>query len=88
MISEKQSETLEMIANLRKQVELLDSHRNVGLITAKQYAESLAHIVEKVESIEKEYGIEPPKYSAFDALFKESADEYNKMMSSFEALFS
>lgn len=87
MLSEKKLELLETIANLRKQVDLLDSHKTVGLINNKQYDESLKHIMEKIEKIEEENGIEPPKdFTAFDLLFGDSMDKFNDMMTSFDVL--
>lgn len=88
ILSEKEKETIDLLENLKKQVNLLDSHKTVGLITDKQYAESLEQIIKKVEKIEEELGIEPPKeYLAFDLLFGDSMSKYNEMMESFEAMF-
>lgn len=88
ILSESKAETLKTLENLRRQVDLLDSHKTVGLISDKQYAQSLAHIVKKIEDIEDEYGVEHPReWTAFDLLFGESMDKYKDMMSSFDAIF-
>lgn len=87
-LTEKKMETLDTIANLRKQIDLLDSHKTVGLINNKQYAESLNNIVKKIEQLEEENGIEPPKgFTAFDLLFGDSISKYDEMMKSFEEMF-
>lgn len=89
LLSEKKMKTIDTIAKLRKQVELLDSHKKVGLINNKQYTESLDRIVKYIEMIEQEYDIEPPKdFTAFDLLFGDSMDKFNDMMTSFDALVS
>ena len=64
MLNDRQKETLEQLSILRKEVELLESHKKVFAdthelvhITPKQYEESGKRIEEKVAEIEKEYGI-------------------------------
>lgn len=59
MVSEKVQADLDLMESLRKQIEFLDSHRNVGLINDKQHMESMFHIVEQIEEKEEEYGIVP-----------------------------
>lgn len=70
MLSEKQIETLETLSTLRKQIELLDSHKTMEMIKPKQYNQALAIIAAKVEAIEKEYGLEPYIFSEEDLIFK------------------
>lgn len=64
MLNDSQKEKLEQLSILRKEVELLESHKKVFAdtqelvhITPKQYEEAGKHIEEKVAEIEKEYGI-------------------------------
>lgn len=59
MISERVQADLDLLDSLKKQVEFLDSHKNVGLINEKQHRESLLHIIEQIEYKEDEYGIIP-----------------------------
>ena len=65
MLNDRQKETLEQLSVLKKEVDLLESHRivfpdeNEQLvhITQKQYNESGNRIVEQLSQIEHEYGI-------------------------------
>lgn len=84
MLSEHDNETVDKLNSLRTQIELLDSHRTVGLITNKQYAESLETIVNKVETIENEYGLEPYYMSANNILHGNQADNFNNSIKDFE----
>ncbi len=84
MLSEHDNDTINKCNSLRTQIELLESHKTVGLITNKQYAESLDQIVEKVEEIEKEYGLEPIYMSANNILHGNQADNFNNSIKDFE----
>ena len=64
MLNEKQKSELEKLSTLRKEVELLESHKMIygedkefGLLSKKQYEESGKRIEQKVAELEKEYGI-------------------------------
>ena len=78
ILSEKQREYQAQLDTLRKQIDLLDSHKTVGLITNKQYNKSLGVIVAKVEELEKEFGIIPPQLeqSDLDALVESTKRVY------------
>ena len=79
MLSDRQIELQKIISTLRKQVELLDSHLLTGLITEKQHKESLYYIAKKVDELEKELGVMEHTYNAFDLMFGESMEKFNKM---------
>lgn len=65
MLNDRQKETLEQLSVLKKEVDLLESHRivfpdeNEQLvhITQKQYNESGNRIVEQLTELEHQYGI-------------------------------
>ena len=57
MQSVNQQKTLDKLASLRKQVELLESHKTVDFVTPKQYNESANRILNQLEELETEYGI-------------------------------
>ena len=57
MQSVNQQKTLDKLASLRKQVELLESHKTVDFVTPKQYNESANRILMQLEELETEYGI-------------------------------
>ena len=57
MQSVNQQKTLDKLASLRKQVELLESHRTVDFVTPKQYSESANRILMQLEELEAECGI-------------------------------
>lgn len=69
MLSEKQLKTLDELEDLKKRIHLLDSHKVVGYINNKQYAESLTTIMKEVERIEEQYGVKPENTSAKDILY-------------------
>lgn len=80
MLTEKQIEDLHVLNDLRKQVELLDSHMKVGFISEKQYAETMNNIVRKVEKLEEENGIKPEPIEAFNFMFKDGIEKFEQMM--------
>lgn len=88
MLSEKQLEIIEYLDSLKKQIELLDSHKVIKLINDKQYQESLETITHKLDRIEVELGIREPETqtTAFDLLFGESIEKYNNMLESVDQL--
>ena len=64
MLSEEQNRIIERLETLRKEVELLESHKKVygddkefGLLTQKQYYEAGCRIVMALEEIEIELGV-------------------------------
>lgn len=57
MLNESQAKTIEELENLKKQVELLESHRTVDFVTPKQYNDSARRIMGQLEEIERQYGI-------------------------------
>ena len=90
ILSEKQKKALNVIESLRKRIDLLDSHKVVGFINDKQYAESLKSISEEIDRLEKEFGLEPTKLDAYDFLhnpetigqFKDSISRTNDLIAS------
>lgn len=70
ILSEKQLEWQERFDSLRKRIDLLDSHKTVELISPKQYNESMRTIVQEIEDLEKENGIEDNGVSVNDNLMK------------------
>ena len=79
ILSERQREIKETIDNLKRQIELLDSHKLVGLINDKQYKESMYYISKKVDELEEELGVNKHSYNAFDLMFGKSIEQYNKL---------
>ena len=73
MQSVNQQKTLDKLASLRKQVELLESHRTVDFVTPKQYNESANRILRQLEELEAENGIfeDNTLNREFDQSFKE-----------------
>ena len=73
MQSVNQQKTLDKLASLRKQVELLESHRTVDFVTPKQYNESANRILRQLEELEAENGIfeDNTLNREFDQAFKE-----------------
>ena len=57
MLNESQAKTIEELENLKKQVELLESHRTVDFVTPKQYNDSARRIMVQLEEIEHQFGI-------------------------------
>lgn len=80
MLTESQANDLQLLSDLRRRVELLDSHMNVGYINQKQYFESMANITQKVEELENKYGIKPEPLRAFDLMFKDGIEKLDEMM--------
>lgn len=70
ILSEKQLEWQEKFDSLRKRIDLLDSHKTVNLINSKQYDESMRAIVQEIEELEKENGIEDNNVSVNENLMK------------------
>ena len=77
-MSAKQIELQKKLDDMRHQVQLLDSHKTVGLINDKQYNDSLGRIVEQIEEIEEEYGLAPYIFTADDLLFGNGAERFAK----------
>ena len=73
MQSVNQQKTLDKLASLRKQVELLESHKTVDFVTPKQYNESANRILRQLEELEAENGIIEGNTlnREFDQAFKE-----------------
>lgn len=74
-LSDRQMELQNILNDLKKQVELLDSHKMVGLINDKQYKESMFHIAVTLDKLEQEIGIPQHRYSALDIMYKESMEK-------------
>lgn len=79
ILSPDQIEIQKRIETWRTQISLLESHKNVKLITAKQYAESLTNIVNQIEQTEKELGLEPPFMDAHEVLFVDGSQLDEKL---------
>lgn len=76
-LSDKQLELQATLNAIRKQIELLDSHRVVGLINEKQYKESLFYITQQLDQIEQNLGMEPHEYNASDIIYRKSMEGVN-----------
>lgn len=87
MLSERQKEALNDIENLRKRIDLLDSHKVVGYINDKQYAESLKSISDEVDRLEKEFGIQPGGVDAREFLYEDGIKKFSESVSVTDNIF-
>ena len=58
IINERYYEILKELELIRRQVELLESHKTVQMIDKAKYEESGMTLVKRVEAIERELGLE------------------------------
>lgn len=77
MLSERQKEIQSTIESLRKRVDLLDSHKVVGYINDKQYAESLESISHEIDKLEEELGIKPKGIDAGEFMYANGIEKFN-----------
>ena len=82
MNTQRKHEILNEIDTLRKRVELLESHKTVGMITDDQYIETGLSLLNRVRELEEECGINTPIFTSQGVLYEDQAelfeDEYNK----------
>lgn len=85
ILSERKKETLETLANLRKQYQYLISDQTLELISKKQFRESEQRIIEETDKIIEEWGFtaddlgEAPVRSVLNDLFGEAFFHLNNM---------
>lgn len=59
MITEHYHNLLNRLDTIRRQVELLESHKTTGMITKEQYEDTGTRLEMQVKAIEDELGIKP-----------------------------
>ena len=58
MNTQRKHEILNELDTAKKQVELLDSYRTLGMANDEQYAESILRFISRVSELEKESGVD------------------------------
>lgn len=84
MIGQEQQRIIDRLNTLRKEVELLESHKLIygddkefGLITEKQYYETGERIVAELEALEDELGVERKPESTINQKLRELRKEFD-----------
>ena len=84
MNTQRKHEILNELETLRKQVDFLESHRTLGMITDEQYLETGLTIMRRVGELEEECGINKPIFSSKVVLYEDDAElfqsEYQKQI--------
>lgn len=82
MNTQRKHEILNELDTIRKRVELLESHRTVGMISEDQYQETGLTIQRRVGELEEECGIDTPLFTSKGVLYEDQAeifdDEFNQ----------
>lgn len=78
MNTQRKHEILNELETLRKQVDFLESHRTLGMITDEQYLETGMSIQRKVAELEEECEINRPIFTSKGILFDDDAKLFNE----------
>lgn len=82
MNTQRKHEILNELETLRKQVEFLESHRTLNMISEEQYLETGLNLQQRVSELEAECGINDPIYTSKGILYEDDAeifeDQFNK----------
>jgi len=84
MITQRKHEILNELDTMRKRVELLESHKTVGMISEDQYNETGITLQNRLKELEEECGINTPIFTSKGVMYEDEAvlfeDEYNKQI--------
>ena len=82
MNTQRKHEILNELETLRKQVEFLESHRTLNMISEEQYLETGLNLQQRVAELEAECGINDPIFTSQGVLYEDQAeifdDEFNR----------
>lgn len=84
MNTQRKHEILNELDTLRKQVDFLESHHTLGMVTDEQYLETGLNIQRRVVELEEECEINKPIFSSKGVLYEDEAEifesEYQKQI--------
>jgi hypothetical protein len=69
---------LDELDTIRKQVEFLESHMTLGMISEKQYLETGIQLANRVKELEEECGIDEPRFDPKGLLYDDQAEIFNQ----------
>ena len=82
MNTQRKHEILNELDTMRKRVELLESHKTVGMISDEQYTETGLMLQNRLTELESECGIDRPIFHAKGLMYEDEAilfdDEVHK----------
>ena len=78
MNTQRKHEILNELDTMRKRVELLESHKTVGMISDEQYLETGIQLANRVKELEEECGIDEPRFDPKGLLYDDQAEIFNK----------
>ena len=77
MNTQRKHEILNELETLRKQIDFLESHMTLGLVSEEQYQETGMSIKRKVSELEDECGINKPILSSKGILYEDEAELFD-----------
>ena len=78
MNTQRKHEILNELETLRKQVEFLESHRTLNMITEEQYLETGLNLQQRVAELENECGINEPIFTSQGVLYEDQAEIFDE----------
>ena len=82
MNTQRKHEILNELDTMRKRVELLESHKVVGMITDEQYQESGLQMQNRLRELEEECGIDRPIFHAKGLMYDDEAKLFDEVQKS------
>lgn len=77
MNTQRKHEILNELDTLRKQVDFLESHHTLGMISDEQYQETGLTIQRRVSELEEECEINQPIFSSKGVLYEDEAELFD-----------